>query len=108
MNYAWGGNGGANGIDCSGLIQQAYKQIGVNLPRVSWDQIKMGPRISADQAKPGDLIAWGDGGHIAMSLGNNQVIVAPRAGTQVQIRSLGNSWDQSQGYYGVSMQQYLK
>ncbi len=100
--YQWGA------LDCSGLVQRALGQVGVNMPRVSYDQLKMGQRIGVDQAQPGDLIGWGDGHHVALYLGNNQIIEAPRTGLNVRTRSLGDSWDQSQGYYAVSLANLYK
>lgn len=57
--YAWGGTN-ANGYDCSGLIQHAYGEHGILLPRVSRDQIRMGtavePRLGA--LRPGDILGF--------------------------------------------------
>lgn len=106
--YVWGGNSLQYGVDCSGLVQQALKGIGISVPRVSYDQLKLGPRVSMAQAQPGDLIGWGDGHHVAIYLGNNQILEAPRTGLNVRIRTLGDSWDRSQGYYAVSLANYYR
>lgn len=106
--YVWGGNSLQAGVDCSGLVQQALRSVGVTVPRLSYDQLKLGPRVGLAQAQPGDLIGWGDGHHVALYLGNNQILEAPRTGLNVRVRTLGDSWDRSQGYYAVSLANYYR
>ena len=53
--YIWGGTG-PNGYDCSGLTQAAWAQVGVTLPRVTYDQINAGQRVSWENKQPGDLL----------------------------------------------------
>ncbi len=68
---------GANGpyaFDCSSFTRQVYAQFGILLPRVPNDQVKMGPRIPASQAKPGDLMWWP--GHVGIYTGNGNHIAA--------------------------------
>ena len=103
--YVWGGSS-PRGFDCSGLVQWAYRSIGVDLPRVSADQARSGPRIDLDQLRPGDLVAWDLNGrnsgadHIAIYAGDGKIIEAPEPGKRVRVVPLwraGNMW-------GVSMQ----
>jgi cell wall-associated NlpC family hydrolase len=54
--------------------------------------------------KPGDLVGFGDGGHTAIWLGDNQVLEAPRSGENVRIRSLG----QNESVFGVSLDNWYK
>ncbi|MDH3301571.1 MAG: transglycosylase SLT domain-containing protein [Acidimicrobiia bacterium] len=85
--YLWGGTTSA-GWDCSGLVQHAYREAGVSLPRVSRDQARMGVEVpSIDQALPGDLVAFGQPtvDHIGIYLGNGQMLHAPRRGDVVKI-----------------------
>ena len=98
--YVWGGTN-PSGFDCSGLVQYVYKQLGVNLPRLSWDQANHGKHVGLDQLKPGDLVAWDNSpdhagaDHIALYIGNGQVIEAPRPGGAVQVSGLydtGQAW----------------
>ena len=57
--YIWGGVGPDN-YDCSGLVQYVYGHAaGVNMPRVTADQVRVGQTVPMDQLKPGDLIYWG-------------------------------------------------
>lgn len=84
--YVWGGES-MSGIDCSGLVQATYKSLGIDLPRVAADQAQQGtPVASLAQAQPGDLLAFGNPAyHIAIYLGNNQMIESPEPGKTVHI-----------------------
>ncbi|WP_329565665.1 C40 family peptidase [Kitasatospora sp. NBC_01266] len=91
--YVWGGNG-PSGYDCSGLVQQAYRRAGIDLPRVADDQYTATTPISADQLRRGDLLFWSDNDrvsgihHVAIYLGDNRYIEAPRPGRDVRISTL--------------------
>lgn len=99
--YKWGGSSPL-GFDCSGFVQYVFRQFGVDLPRVSYQQANAGKRISTDQLKPGDLVAWDNStrnngaDHIAIYVGNGMVIEAPKPGTPLRIASMngrsGNMW----------------
>ena len=73
---------GPDRFDCSGLVQKAYGDVGITMPRVAADQAKMGvPVASLAQAKPGDLVAFGSPvDHIGIYVGKNQMIAAPQPG----------------------------
>ena len=86
--YAWGANGPDN-FDCSGLMQWSYKQAGLNFPRVSWDQIGAGPKVDIDEAKPGDIVGYSGGGHVAMYIGDGKVVHAPQTGDVIKISPIG-------------------
>lgn len=83
--YRRGGNA-PGGFDCSGLTQWAYAQAGVSLPRTSGAQSGFGTSISRADLSPGDLIHWP--GHVAMYVGNGNVVHASRPGTPVQVVSI--------------------
>jgi cell wall-associated NlpC family hydrolase len=81
--YVLGGES-TRGMDCSGLVQQTYKDLGITLPRLVHQQKTMGTAVpSLAQAQPGDLIVFKGGGHVAIYEGNNTVIHAPYPGRTV-------------------------
>lgn len=81
--YVFGSGPGTDSYDCSDLVQWAYKQIGVSIPRVTYDQIKAGRSVKGQPLKPGDLI-FPHSGHVVMYVGGGKVIAAPYTGTVVQ------------------------
>jgi cell wall-associated NlpC family hydrolase len=88
--YVWGGTDPDKGLDCSGLVQLVFRELGVKLPRVSVDQAKQGtPVASLAEAKPGDLVFWsGSPNHIGIYAGDNKMVVAPRTGDVVKIQEI--------------------
>ncbi|MET9664081.1 NlpC/P60 family protein [Streptomyces sp. NPDC006475] len=87
--YVWGANG-PSGFDCSGLTQWSYAQAGVGLPRTSQAQRYAGRQVSLSEARPGDLVAYrSDASHIAMYMGNGQVVHAPYPGAPVRYDPVG-------------------
>jgi peptidoglycan DL-endopeptidase CwlO len=77
------------GMDCSGLVQQTYKDLGITLPRTVHQQKLMGTAVpSLAQAQPGDLIVFKGGGHVAIYEGNDTVIHAPYPGRVVSNEKL--------------------
>ncbi|MFF3566842.1 NlpC/P60 family protein [Nocardia jiangxiensis] len=88
--YVWGGNGPTvnGGWDCSGLTKAAYAAAGITLPRTTYDQVHVGPRIPDDQLQPGDLVFYGttaDVHHVGLYLGGGKIIHAPDYHQPVQV-----------------------
>ena len=83
--YVWGGTTPGRGFDCSGLTQWAYAQEGVEIERKSTYQTE-GQQVSQENLAPGDLIVWE--GHVAMYIGDGQMIEAPQPGDVVHIRPM--------------------
>jgi hypothetical protein len=88
--YVFGGDDPAKGLDCSALVQRAYRDLGVELPRNSWQQAKAGrPVASLADAKPGDILAFNSPvDHVAIYLGDNRMIAAPKPGDRVKIQNV--------------------
>ncbi|MEV0968997.1 C40 family peptidase [Microtetraspora glauca] len=89
--YVWGAEG-PNTFDCSGLVQWAYAQAGVRMPRVTHQQWATGPQVPLSQAQPGDLLFWRNDptnpnyiSHVAIYWGNGKMLHAPRTGDVVKI-----------------------
>ena len=91
--YVWGGNKLGSGVDCSGFVQQIFKQYGVTLPRVSKEQAKQGVAVNSSNKKVGDLIFYANSSgvvdHVAIYIGNNQVVHAASTKTGIKI----SNWD---------------
>lgn len=98
VRYVAGGRSPQTGWDCAGFTQWVAKQYGIDIPDVSWQQIKTGTAVSdLSQAKPGDLLFFHEPGghhhdpsplgvnHVAIYLGDGKMVEAanPRAGTRI-------------------------
>ncbi|MDT0486436.1 MULTISPECIES: C40 family peptidase [Streptomyces] len=86
--YVWGATG-PDSYDCSGLTQAAWKAAGVDLPRVTYDQVNAGTTISLADAQPGDLVFFYDDiSHVGLYIGNGMMIHAPKPGAYVREESI--------------------
>lgn len=87
--YVWGATG-PDKFDCSGLVQYVYQYAaGINLPRTTYDQVKVGQTVPLDKLQAGDLVFWGSETapyHVAIYIGNNQYVnsATPDEGTILQ------------------------
>jgi peptidoglycan DL-endopeptidase CwlO len=91
LPYVWGA-AGPSAFDCSGLVQWAFAQAGIRMPRVAADQARTGPAVPVSELEPGDLLFYhtdptapGYISHVAIYLGNGWMIQAPEPGLGVQI-----------------------
>jgi len=83
--YVLGGED-ASGMDCSGLVQRVFADMGITVPRVVHDQDTLGVEVpSLAEAQPGDLLIARDRGHIAIYAGDGMIIHAPRPGKNVEL-----------------------
>ena len=76
--YEWGGMS-KHGVDCSGLVHMAHRLAGVLVPRDSHEQEAAGVVISADDARRGDVITYGDesrADHVALWTGAGKILHA--------------------------------
>lgn len=86
--YVWGGTSLTNGADCSGFTMSIYKKYGVSLPHHAASQAQLGTKIEYGSAQPGDLVFYAKNGsinHVAIYIGNGQVIHASSPKTGIKI-----------------------
>lgn len=100
VKYTWGGTDVQTGFDCSGLVQTVWKQLGVNVPRTTYDQWDSGQPVSIQNLKPGDAVFFtgsdpknGKPGHEGMYIGNGRFIEAPGSGLHVRVSTLDGRRD---------------
>ena len=74
--YVWGGTSLTSGADCSGFVQSVYAHFGVSLPRTTYDMVNSGYGVSYEEARPGDLILYGDCSHVGLYMGDGQIVNA--------------------------------
>ncbi len=89
--YVWGGTSLTNGADCSGFTMSIYKKYGVSLPHHAASQAKLGTSVSLSELQPGDLVFYANNGsinHVAIYIGNGQVLHASSPKTGIKISSL--------------------
>lgn len=82
--YKYGGTSLTDGADCSGFVYAVYAHFGYQLPRSSYDQANAGYQVSVSDLKPGDLIFYRDFGHVALYVGNGQVVHASTPQTGIK------------------------
>lgn len=89
--YVWGGTSLTNGADCSGFVQSVLRNFGISVPRVSRDQANAGRGIKSSEMRPGDLVFYtnssGTINHVAMYIGNGQVVHAASRRSGIKISS---------------------
>ena len=93
--YVWGGTS-PGGFDCSGLTQYAYAQVGISIPRVTYQQIRTGASVPRESLAPGDLVFFNGAHHVGMYIGGGNFVHAPHTGDVVKVSNM------SSGYYAYS------
>jgi peptidoglycan DL-endopeptidase RipA len=103
--YSWGGGNAAGksrgidsgagtvGFDCSGLMLYAFAGVGIKLDHYSGSQYNAGRKIPSSQARRGDMLFWGPNAsqHVALYLGNGQMLEAPYTGSVVKVSPVRTS-----------------
>ncbi len=90
--YVWGGTSLTKGADCSGFTLSIFKKYGFSLPHSAASQSQMGTDVSLSEAKAGDLVFYAKGGrvnHVAIYIGNGQVVHASNPKTGIRISAVG-------------------
>ena len=86
--YVYGGTSLTNGTDCSGFTMRIFEHFGYGLSRTSREQANNGTRVSLSEIQPGDLLFYSHGGsigHVAIYIGNGQIIHASTERTGIII-----------------------
>lgn len=83
--YVSGGTSLTNGCDCSGFTQTVYSDFGIKIPRSSSSQSQGGVEVAYENAQAGDIIYYG--GHVAIYIGNNQIVHASTPSTGIKVSS---------------------
>ncbi|WP_275945807.1 transglycosylase SLT domain-containing protein [Clostridium botulinum] len=94
--YKWGGSNPSESFDCSGLVQYVYKQVGIQLNRTTYDQVKQGTPVAKNQLQVGDAVFFGSPSsphHVGIYMGNGQYIHAPKSGDVIKVSSLNSRSD---------------
>ncbi|SDF50938.1 C40 family peptidase [Pseudonocardia oroxyli] len=88
--YRYGATGPSS-FDCSGLTSFAFKNAGVSIPRTSRAQSTVGTPVSKSDLQPGDLVFfYKPVSHVAIYIGNGQVVHASTSGQPVKISNVDN------------------
>lgn len=97
INYRRGGTDPDTGLDCSGFVQLVFKDaIGMILPRTAGEQSQVGAVIDRRELKAGDLVFFNTMrrafSHVGIYLGDNRFMHAPRAGSEIRIEDMRQSY----------------
>ncbi|WP_159881257.1 C40 family peptidase [Paenibacillus puerhi] len=100
--YKFGAKSGiTSAFDCSSFTQYVYKKYGINLPRASKDQAKVGTKVSKSNLKAGDLVFSdtnrdGKINHVSIYIGNGKLLHTYKVGVGVTISKFkGSTWDKT-------------
>lgn len=94
--YRWGGDTVVDGMDCSGFARAVYNLCGVNIPRSSKEQFKVGDNVSKVDLKDGDLVFFGNSeteiNHVGIYIGDGRFVHAPRRGDDIKISGIEEAY----------------
>ncbi|MFT4299026.1 MAG: C40 family peptidase [Aeromicrobium sp.] len=96
--YRYGGTG-PDSYDCSGLTQASFAAAGISIPRTARAQYQASTKVSMSDIQPGDLVFYGNMSHVAIYLGNGQIVEAPSTGGVVRVTSMRGNFTQA-GRFG--------
>ena len=94
--YRWGGDNVVEGMDCSGFVRAVYNLCGVNIPRTSGEQFRVGENVGRDDLMDGDLVFFGASAdqinHVGIYVGRGRFVHAPRRGDDIKISFLDEAY----------------
>jgi len=94
--YRWGGDTVVDGMDCSGFVRAVYNLCGVNIPRTSREQFRVGDVVAKEELKDGDLVFFGSSpeeiNHVGIFVGGGRFVHAPRRGDDIKVSTLDESY----------------
>ena len=94
--YRWGGDTVVDGMDCSGFVRAVYNLCGVNIPRTSREQYRVGEVVGREELKDGDLVFFGASSdeinHVGIFVGNGRFVHAPRRGDDIKVSAMDESY----------------
>ena len=111
--YSWGGchsmsqiaNPNWTKFDCSGLVNWAHYQAGVNIGSNTTKTLcGVGTQVDRGSMQAGDIILFSSNGsysgvhHVGIYIGGNRMVHAPSSGKPVQVATLGNGYWQREFY----------
>ncbi len=86
--YIWGATG-PHQFDCSGLVQWAYKQVGIDVPRTSQAQAQAGTPVDPADMRPGDVVTfYDDVSHVGIYAGDGMMVHASTFGVPVKVQAV--------------------
>jgi cell wall-associated NlpC family hydrolase len=102
--YRWGGDTVVDGMDCSGFVRAVYNLCGVNIPRTSREQYRVGDVVGREELREGDLVFFGASAdeinHVGIFVGNGRFVHAPRRGDDIKVTGLDDPYFQKR-YIGA-------
>ncbi len=94
--YRWGGDNVVEGMDCSGFVRAVYNLCGINIPRTSREQFRVGENVGRGDLMDGDLLFFGASAeqinHVGIYVGKGRFVHAPRRGDDIKISSLDEAF----------------
>ena len=97
IRYRFGGNSPETGLDCSGLVQNVFRNaLGLDLPRAARDMARLGEKVGMQDLKPGDLVFFNTMrrafSHVGIYLGEGRFLHAPARGGEVRIEEMDKTY----------------
>lgn len=97
IRYRFGGNSPETGLDCSGLVQNVFRNaLGLDLPRAARDMARVGDKVGMKDLKPGDLVFFNTMrkafSHVGIYMGDGRFLHAPSSGGEVRIDEMSQSY----------------